>query len=551
MNRNLLIVDDEMEILTWLEEMFRYDFGREVDVYKANSAPEALDLLNRVKFDVVLTDIRMPAMDGIALFHRIKENWPRCRVVFFTGYRDFDNVYELTRYKEIRYILKSESDNVILETVGQVLEEIEHELEQEEIQKRRERKIEIAHYWMRKELLEAMLTGDTVALEDTVSAQEGELTQDFGVHLNFAQPFLLFLLRVDATSRTAVQQSYVAMTQELESIVQESVSANMLVDTHLQGNGQMYLFVQSSKEDTNNEYVLAGALSSIEYAQEVFRKVHDTTFSGAYLPTLIARHQVPAVANSLRQTLIGFAGGNREVLLKATEEARGTQMIPHAELSAKTPRLKVYLEFQKRKDFFELLSDFSKEMQRENTYALFNLELYYSIALQLLQFIHENRLTQQMTACIALHQLTRAQEHESAMAATQYLFDVSEALFDCLGNNKTTLTDKALARVIAYIDANLSEDLPLTLLASVGGFNASYLSRLFRQVTGMTITEYTTKKRIEVAKNRLSQTAEKVQDIAAQSGYTSPHSFARAFRNAMGISPAEYREMVRGQSEVK
>ena len=82
MNQNLLIVDDEYEILLGLEEMFRYEFDLEVDVYTANSAYEALELLDRVRFDVVLTDIKMPGMDGITLFERIKENWPRCKTVF-------------------------------------------------------------------------------------------------------------------------------------------------------------------------------------------------------------------------------------------------------------------------------------------------------------------------------------------------------------------------------------------------------------------------------------------------------------------------------------
>ena len=57
MERNLLIVDDELEIVRWLEEMFRYDFDREIGVYTARSGKAALELLNRVRFDVVLTDI--------------------------------------------------------------------------------------------------------------------------------------------------------------------------------------------------------------------------------------------------------------------------------------------------------------------------------------------------------------------------------------------------------------------------------------------------------------------------------------------------------------
>ena len=61
-----MIVDDELEILEWLKELFCYDCDRKLDVYGANSGKKALQLLNEVSFDVVLTDIKMPGMDGVA-----------------------------------------------------------------------------------------------------------------------------------------------------------------------------------------------------------------------------------------------------------------------------------------------------------------------------------------------------------------------------------------------------------------------------------------------------------------------------------------------------
>ena len=123
MNQNLLIVDDEYEILLGLEEMFRYEFDLEVDVYTANSAYEALELLDRVRFDVVLTDIKMPGMDGITLFERIKENWPRCKTVFLTGYRNFDDMYRVINDRDVRYVLKSEEDEAIMGAVKELLEQ--------------------------------------------------------------------------------------------------------------------------------------------------------------------------------------------------------------------------------------------------------------------------------------------------------------------------------------------------------------------------------------------------------------------------------------------
>ena len=126
-----MIVDDELEILEWLKELFCYDCDRKLDVYGANSGKKALQLLNEVSFDVVLTDIKMPGMDGVALFRKIKENWPKCKVIFLTGYRDFDYIYEIIQNKDVRYVLKSEGDQVIMDHVLQAFGEIDEMLEME------------------------------------------------------------------------------------------------------------------------------------------------------------------------------------------------------------------------------------------------------------------------------------------------------------------------------------------------------------------------------------------------------------------------------------
>jgi two-component system response regulator YesN len=562
-NQNLLIVDDEWEILNWLEELFRYDFDREIGVYKAGSAPEALELLKRVKFDAVLTDIRMPAIDGIALFRRIKENWPRCRVVFLTGYRDFDNVYELIRHKDIRYILKSEGDEVIQDAVRQALDEIELELRQAEAQKRRERRLEIARRWMRNDFLDRLLAGgeprngaaladgslaDGSLAADSFAGAAEDALQELGIPLNLDEGALahLFLLRVDASSQGASPQGGAALAEDLAAVLLENLPEKLVACPHVREGRHVYLLVQP-REKADWECALAIALGGIEYAQEVFRQTHGAAFSAVYEPSPVPMRELPEAASRLRQALVGFVGGNREMLLMIGSDDYRSPPPPAAlsESVAKAPRLKALLELHKRKEYFDLLSDALNGARGKSRHDPFALELYYSISLQLLRFINDNSLNEQIAFKIGLYKLTRADEHAGWADAAQYLFDVSDAIFALLGDNEATLADRALSRVIAYIDENISRDLPLTLLANVGGFNASYLSRLFRQVTGRTITEHIAKKRIDHAKSLLENTAEKIQDVAAKSGYSSAHSFARAFRGAMGMSPVEYREMAR------
>ena len=113
----LLIVDDEIDNVYWLEEMFQYDLKEELEVHTAVSGKEALELLNRIRFDVVLTDIKMPGMTGMELYDRIRENWPACKVIFLTAYPQFEDIYRVSQDKDVKYILKSEEEKVIKATV--------------------------------------------------------------------------------------------------------------------------------------------------------------------------------------------------------------------------------------------------------------------------------------------------------------------------------------------------------------------------------------------------------------------------------------------------
>ena len=171
------------------------------------------------------------------------------------------------------------------------------------------------------------------------------------------------------------------------------------------------------------------------------------------------------------------------------------------------------------------------------------MELYFKVSSVLLQFINEHHLQEILAFRIGLYKLLSVDEHRNWEEAGTYLMNLSEEIFDALGQYENTLSDRALDRVVEYIDTHLEGDLSLTNLAAIGGFNASYLSRLFKKVQNETISDYVLKKRMEAAKVLLQESQEKIQSISTKTGYLSSTSFSRAFRGYMGVSPQEYREM--------
>src|SRR5450756_1174096 len=99
----VLVVDDEAMIADGLHDELMLNAELDLDVYKAYSGRSALELLAMHRFDIVVTDIRMPGMDGMALLEKIRASWPECRVIFLTGHREFDYAYKAIQYKGLQY----------------------------------------------------------------------------------------------------------------------------------------------------------------------------------------------------------------------------------------------------------------------------------------------------------------------------------------------------------------------------------------------------------------------------------------------------------------
>lgn len=117
----ILVVDDEELITDSLAGMLAEAPQYELDVYKAYSGSEALELLNEQQFDIVVSDICMPGISGIGLAQKIREKWPLCHVIFQTGYDDFQYAQQAIRQRVTHYILKSEGDEVLLAAIGECI----------------------------------------------------------------------------------------------------------------------------------------------------------------------------------------------------------------------------------------------------------------------------------------------------------------------------------------------------------------------------------------------------------------------------------------------
>ena len=112
----ILLVDDEPLVTRSLQTMI-LDEMADVEVYATQSSQEAMELLARNMYDVVVTDVSMPKISGLELLDRVKALWPMTYVIVLTAYSSFDYAYRAGRYESVRFILKIEPPETVLEAV--------------------------------------------------------------------------------------------------------------------------------------------------------------------------------------------------------------------------------------------------------------------------------------------------------------------------------------------------------------------------------------------------------------------------------------------------
>ena len=114
----LLVVDDEPGIRSFLAWRLR---ARGLEVQLACDGEEALDQLERQPFDLVITDVTMPRLEGLALLETVKRRYPTTEVILMTGFSTVDMAVGAMRLGAFNFLLKPFRLNALLKTVDQAL----------------------------------------------------------------------------------------------------------------------------------------------------------------------------------------------------------------------------------------------------------------------------------------------------------------------------------------------------------------------------------------------------------------------------------------------
>lgn len=496
---NILLVDDEMSVLDGLKHILDKRCPQYTIVGMAQSAREALDVASSLKVDVVVTDVRMPGMDGIELTERLLARDPGLHVVILSGHADFEYVRQALRRGAYDYLLKPCHYQTILELFSKIEENVR------EKGKRSERDLyaQTLELAIRGKSEETERTFDsTPTLAMAVLATKDDL--DATIH-----PYLRTQLEkwnIDAAQvdTLAVEERLVVLFRRVDD------------DRSVHGIKQrLYELRHALGKQGHTAYIAVHEFPrrprALAAAYDACKQVLD----------FLTFNELPAVMDS-----VAHAARMEEQRPVAMSEYFSGKTVGRYFLQGDHKRLREYIECNVKK--------------------MHQLDVY----------LEPSRVKKELLAELAYleHELKEQRVEPSGGTRDNYIEKINgfrtfrellgwlkqHMLSLCMCMNDDDQVPHYIQAAIRFIDRHYMEDLTLKAVSDAVYLNHWYFSSQFKKYTGLTFSEYLNQVRIRMAKEFLKQKDLKVYQVAEMVGFQDAAYFSTVFKNMEHMSPKDY-----------
>lgn len=546
----LLIVDDEKFIADNLAMIIEDYEGVDLDILKAYSAEDALTLLKKTRIDIVMTDICMPDLDGITLQKRILEYSPKCKVIFLTGYNDFQYIQSAIRQEAVDYVLKTEKIERIYAALKKALASIKKDVENESFVLGVKKKMDAARHILQKEFL----TGFLLQSDEDSEQEFIENLKELEIPLNPNLPLMLLLQRVDSWEgyKKVAQKNEVMC--KIHGIVAEYANGNADIFSIIYEKDRQISFIQplSAIDEKSLQRLKNHLYDMMDAIQDTCREITGVPVSFAIGKDFTGWKEAQvsfAELSTMMARGIGLGSGiivthEMNASIIESEQDRSKLLSEIYFQIKKMETLRESMEKGRVGEFKAIFCDMMKYFTstRELPQEIV-LEVFYSFSSMFLSFINRFNLTRDIRAGIDLQKLAAYDKFSSWMEISDYFLSVADFIFSKrkseFDNSMADITEK----VNLYIQQHLNEDLSLDKIADLMLLRSYHLSRLYKQATGKGLARYIAEMKIDKAKELLLQSDKKIHEIADSMGFGSPQYFTRFFRKFTGLSPQEYKDM--------
>ncbi|TYP76570.1 response regulator [Paenibacillus methanolicus] len=533
---NLMIVEDEPRLLNNLARNIPWDEqGIEV-VATASSGTEALRLFEQMKPNIVLLDINIPELDGLAVARRIAERDPLAKIIVLSGHDDFKYAQIAIELHVMKYLLKPSGNAEVLQAVLEARESIRRDLEAKYSHELMQRKWAEHLPRLQDIFYQSWMEGSYADWEIRNRSRELmiSLPDDaiWAVTVVDPDPLTNANGRFAAEDGTLVRISLLGLAKEFLDRVPCFIFANHAGATVL-------VFFDGARDGRDSS-------SANDFMAEVH--LHTTRLLGVFKEYL----KITASAGIGRLCdRPGTVSDSYREACQALEErvVHGHDIVvPYRD--KREPRSVIAADIQREKSLAHAL----ETGQRENALVMIDEWVHaYLDSAMTSDEVHENMLylSSLIVRVVQLQGWSLNEIVGSHLAyfynlralttkeqTVQWLYGVVDRICLYVNERKHTSRHELIGKMIELVDASIHEDIGLHEVAGKLYINASYLSRLFKQQMGQPFTSYIVERKMKLAMQWLTE-GMKVSETANMLGYRDFSYFTKVFRKTWGMTPAD------------
>ena len=516
MGYKVIVADDEPIILSGIRHLIDWDdVDAEISGCAANGA-EAYSMIQSIRPDIVITDIKMPVMDGLALAGRCSEEFPEIVFIILTSLAEFSLAKEAIGYGITDYLLKTELDAKSLRAAMIRAEE--------ESRRRRE------NYDGRKETSGqdtiAPAISSLLIMRDITNSTQLLLDEE-GVLDNYAIIAFAYVFPAPSLEKQWTSDDYKKLQGWEKDIIEKILSSSF------QG---FWPIMPTAGKAGSLIYFIPG-LSPATW-QAMASRIENKVISASSMvtglsPTLL-RTPVMNGRDSLKE-----ARDSIEMALRAYYLDKDIQKIVPSplDIDAVFPKVENAISSKDpvscRACFTVMRSALETKDHSLSQFAFLANALYSAISSGLSAI----GLQEEISVLDAYGAVDFISKRSEALAFIDDVEDSLIAILESKGGAGSDVADKARE----YVMAHVTERITLSDVASYACVSPGYMSKSFKRIMGTSLVDYINSMKIERAKDMMEKDPSlRIADIALALGFHNIYYFSKVFRKVEGVPPTEY-----------
>lgn len=536
----IMVVDDAAIIREGLKQIIsRYPAKFEV-CCEANNGQDAIHKVDKYHPDIVITDIKMPKMDGYGLIDYLNQNFPSIKHIILSGYNDFELIRQGLRSGVADYLLKPVDSDELIELLNKlsndIIEDRKNKLKDIEAEKLLSNSVHIAiEQFYNHLLVQGKLTGEEIE----------NFVEKYDIHFNM-DVFVLLAISPDHLENTSYKQPLKDEPNLLDFAIKNL--SQELIENHQR---QCLVFSTPAHEiitvigypaqEKQQEMKAEACLIAEEIRKTIEAYLEHTVTIG--ISSVCQGLQTVWCAYEQAQSAVKYRmlrGNNRVFDVEEMEKSdSGTIRYP----LDYEKRLITLLSLRDQENAVSMVNKIFDEMlEYENLTPAHVYTVVSDILTRILLFLKEsdNELSVSFEETVMRQDIWMS--FDSVEQLKQWLNMVISSIITAL-NERNSNSKRMIYETKKFVANNYFKNISLNTIADFLNISPQYFSELFKKETGENFIKYLTNVRIEKAKELMRAPDIKSYEIAELVGYDNPTYFNKVFKKIVGVSPQKYRNL--------